>query len=139
MGYRVELTDRQTKVLVAALEEYYRVRMGQFHDLANDIATIGVDLSSKNPAQKKEFNDFITRRTHAKLVFDAAYKIATDDGVSKGFHVAGWTEESRVAYDMWRTIISRVFSDNDEDGTYHETVFAQMSEEPLVSMEKTKK
>lgn len=50
--YTIELTENQVGVIQNALEEYFRLRMGQNFDFCNDIASLNVDLSPENSNHK---------------------------------------------------------------------------------------
>ncbi len=38
MKYRIEVSEEQLRVIGLAMDEYMRLRMGQFDDLAEDLA-----------------------------------------------------------------------------------------------------
>lgn len=59
MKYRVVLTEDQMRVTQVALEEYFRLRMGQVFDFGRDLASIGVDLTPTNPDHEKLFERYI--------------------------------------------------------------------------------
>lgn len=42
MKYRIEVSEEQLRVIGLAVDEYMRLRMGQFDDLAEDLAYDGI-------------------------------------------------------------------------------------------------
>ena len=49
MKYTITLTEKQISIVQRALEEWFRLRLGQTFDFADDLSSIGVDLSKDNP------------------------------------------------------------------------------------------
>ena len=76
MTYRITLTEEQMRVTMIALEEYFRLRMGQDYEFSNDMAQIRADLSPNNPYHDVLFNEFIHRRDHLRAVMVAYFRIA---------------------------------------------------------------
>ena len=58
----LEVNENQLKLIKTAMEEYFRIRMNQWRDLAEDLTLKDIDLSPDNPSHERIFNDFITRR-----------------------------------------------------------------------------
>ena len=75
MKYQITLTENQVRVTQAALEEYFRLRMGQTFDFANDIASQGVDLSPDNPKHDWLFDMYICNRDWIRGILDGMFKI----------------------------------------------------------------
>ena len=59
--YKIELTEAQLRVINAALEEFFRIPLNQWSDLANRLAFKGVDLSNEK-TRSKNFNRCIQDR-----------------------------------------------------------------------------
>ena len=76
MTYTITLTEEQMRVTEAALEEYFRLRMGQDAEFCDDIASMNVDFSPENPKHDKIFDDYINRRDHMRIVMKAFFRIA---------------------------------------------------------------
>ena len=53
MKYILEVTEEQANIIKIALEEYFRVRMNQWSDLANDLAFTGLDYNKHNNMEFK--------------------------------------------------------------------------------------
>ena len=69
-------TDEQIDLLQKISEDYMRVRMGQFEDLAEDLAGIGSGYTydESDPEAKAKFSAFIRRRNEAEELFIQAHK-----------------------------------------------------------------
>ena len=115
--YTVTLTEEQARVIIAALEEYFRLRMGQSGQFADDLASLGRDLSPENPKHKEIFDGFIQRRDHLNRIMQAVFQIAFEpDGCTQK------TEDMLVAEDIWdafrvatgRSLWNRAIQSGDE-------------------------
>lgn len=96
----IELTDEQVRVVHNALEEYFRLRMGQETDFCNDMASLNCDLSPDNPKHEWIFDMYIARRDHLQELMRAFFRIA--------FEPSGYlnekTDDMLIAEDIWDTI-----------------------------------
>lgn len=73
--YKVTLNEKQMAVIQNALEEYFRLRLGQTIDFANDITSIGVDLSDKNPNKDWCFDMHIVNRNWVEETMKAMFRV----------------------------------------------------------------
>lgn len=100
MKYQIELTEAQVKVVQNALEEYFRLRMGQERDFCDDMAIIDCDLSAENPNHNRIFDLYIARRNHLQELMRAFFRIA--------FEPTGYlrskNETMLIAEDIWDSI-----------------------------------
>lgn len=53
--YILTLTEKQAILIKDALEEYFRIRMNQWGDLAESLVIKNIDLSTDNPNHEKIF------------------------------------------------------------------------------------
>ena len=74
--YTIELTENQVRIIQNALEEYFRLRMGQDTEFCTDIAGLNADLSPDNPHHELIFDRYIQRRDHMEEVMRAFFRIA---------------------------------------------------------------
>jgi hypothetical protein len=96
--YVIELSEKQARVMQAALEEYFRIRLGQWSTLAESLAFSNKDLSSSNPKHEQIFNACCLTRDHLQNLFDAATYIAWPSrSIQK-------TEQQMIAEDIWRYV-----------------------------------
>ena len=110
--YKISLSQNQARVMMIALESFFRTRLGQFFDLADDIAFNGYDPNNRD--KEGADNDFLHRinyRNDAEEMFNYAYEMAkpkykcADDYYSK-------TPDMRNAIDMWHVIRHQFWEEN---------------------------
>lgn len=53
--YNLVITEKQAVLIKDALEEYFRIRMNQWGDLADSLVMKDIDLSPHNPNHEKIF------------------------------------------------------------------------------------
>lgn len=130
--YTLTLTEKQAVLIKEALEEYFRIRMNQWGDLADSLAMKNIDLSPDNPNHEKIFDGYIQDR----------------DAVQKVFECAGWilwdgqrndkSEEQLIAEDIWQVIRYQLWKDskNRNNWCVDSRVPLRVSDEPLPEMKK---
>ena len=64
MRYMLEISEEQAEIIKIALEEYFRLRMNQTWDFADDICFEGFDYKNHT---KEDFNERIERRDMFEL------------------------------------------------------------------------
>ena len=98
--YTIELTENQVGVIQNALEEYFRLRMGQYTEFCTDMAELNADLSPDNPNHELIFDRYIQRRDHMEEVMRAFFRIA--------FEPTGYlrekTDDMLIAECIWDAI-----------------------------------
>ena len=98
--YRITLTEQQLRVVRVALEEFFRLRLGQDMDFCNDIALMNVDLSADNPQHEKIFDRAMCKRDCLRELLRAFFRIA--------FGIYGTpenkTDDMLIAEDIWDSI-----------------------------------
>lgn len=75
MGKKVtiEMTETQARLVLEAVEEWFRLRLGQYHQTADGLAFLGFHYSED---KRDEFDDRIARRNHINYVLRAVMDIA---------------------------------------------------------------
>lgn len=75
MKYRIEVSEEQLRVIGLAVDEYMRLRMGQFDALAEDLVYDEVDRAEvyKDSRQYCILNE---RHRNLESMFETAYKLA---------------------------------------------------------------
>ena len=100
MTYTLKLTEEQMRVVGNALEEWFRLRMGQEITFCNEMAAINCDLSPENPNHDRIFDHYIMRRDHLSELMHAFFRIA--------FEHTGYlkkkTDDMLIAECMWDAI-----------------------------------
>lgn len=97
--YKVALTEEQMRVVQIAVEEYFRLRMGQDMDFSDDMAGIETDFSADNPNHDRIFDRFINRRDALGQVMKAFYGIAFSRG-----YLEKKTDDMLIAECIWDAI-----------------------------------
>ena len=69
----IELTETQAKVMLLAIEGWFRLRMGQHYQTADDLAFLGY---THDPEKPGAFDERINRRNAIKEVLGAVMRIA---------------------------------------------------------------
>ena len=123
----IEMTETQARLVLEAVEEWFRLRLAQRSDLANGLAFLGYDWNSGNQKDEKEFDRRIERRNSLDVVIGAMLDIAfpyIKHGIP--FEV---TPETHIVSDIWSQL--RWELSNKEQ--WMSTPF-QMGAEPMVKV-----
>lgn len=73
MAVIIEMNEAQAKIMLQALEEWFRLRMGQDFNLANGLAFLGYKHDKDHP---ERFDAAIQRRDSIQAVMRAMFNIA---------------------------------------------------------------
>ena len=93
----IELSEAQVRIVLSAIEEWFRLRMGQYSDLANDLAFLGY---KKDPEKPNEFDRRIGKRDAILEVVKAMLRIAFPE-----YGTPRMVEpEVHVASDIWSAL-----------------------------------
>lgn len=109
--YRLELTEAQLRVVNAALEEFFRLPLNQWGDLADRLAFKSVDLSN-HETRDRNFDRCITTRDAVRVVFEAAGKILW------GYEVPPKDDQQLIAEDIWQVIRHQLYLDSGSTDTW---------------------
>ena len=134
MRYTLKLSEEQAEIIKIALEEYFRLRMGQFSDLSINLSFAGYDRNNHNT---EELNTRNERRWSAESVFKAALDVAQP--MRKHGVYPEQTIEMRRAQDIWQVIRHRLWKDrhgDKNDWCVDAREPMPMTDEPLPKMEK---
>ena len=100
MKYKITVTEEQMRVMQIALEEYFRLRMGQDGSFTEDMASIGHDLSPENPNHERLFDQFIHRRNHLSEIMKCYFRIC----FAPYIYPDNKTKDMLIAEDLWDAI-----------------------------------
>lgn len=104
--YKLELTETQLRIINNALEEYFRIPLNQWGDLADRLAFKG--FSPKNDkGESKAFDRCINKRDAAVAVFEAAGKILW------GYDIPRKDKNQLIAEDIWQVIRHQLYLDSE--------------------------
>lgn len=132
--YRIELSEGQAEIIKIALEEYFRLRMNQTWDFADDICF--EDLKKNHTDE--EFNKCIENRD---MFRDELEKLLNKVHPLRfrGNKFREQTIEMRRAQDIWQVIRHRLWKDrhgDKDDWCVDAREPIKMSDEPLPKMER---
>lgn len=127
--YNLTVSKNQLRVIMIALESYFRTRMGQFFDFASDVARNGFEYTRDNPDNDRLFNEYISRRNDSQDLFEKAFDVAAPNRYERKK-----TPDMITAIDIWHVIRHQRYLEFPEPKD-HYTVDAypphQCGEEPL--------
>ena len=134
MRYTFEISEEQAEIIKIALEEYFRLRMNQAWDFADDICFEGFDYKNH---KEEDFSDRIERRD---MFRDELGKLLN---IVHPLHFRGGkfrekTIEMRRAQDIWQVIRHRLWKDrhgDKDDWCVDSREPMPMTGEPLPKME----
>ena len=132
--YKLELTETQLRIINDALEEYFRIPLNQWGDLADRLAFKG--FSPKNDKdESKSFDRCINKRDAAVAVFEAAGKILW------GYDIPRKDKNQLIAEDVWQVVRYQLYLDSDNKNTWRVDSIApiQWGPEPMPNIEKVQK
>lgn len=130
--YNLVITEKQAVLIKDALEEYFRIRMNQWGDLADSLVMKDIDLSPHNPNHEKIFERYITEREAVRNVLECAGRIIWENQRNPK------SEEQLIAEDIWQVIRHQLWKDskNKNDWCVDSREPLRMSNEPLPEMKK---
>lgn len=111
MKYTLEISKEQAEIIEIALEEYFRLRMNQTWDFADDICFEGFNF--KNYTQE-DFDERIERRNMFRDELGKLLRI-THPVYLGGGRFREQTIEMRRAQDIWQVIRYRLWKDKHSD------------------------
>lgn len=135
MKYTLEITEKQAEIIKIALEEYFRLRMNQTWDFADDICF--EDLRKDHT--KEEFNKCIENRDMFRDELEKLMNTVHPLQCKGKFREQ--TIEMRRAQDIWQVIRHRLWKDrhgDKDDWCVDAREPMRMTGEPLPKMERTK-
>lgn len=135
--YKLTVSENQARIIMNALESYFRCRMGQFFDLAEDIAFNGYDYTAEQDVNKPEFNHRINYRNDAEELFNQAFELAKPKYKTADEYYQK-TPDMRNAIDIWHVIRHQFWKENPnrrDDTTDSYPPFPTCDEE-LIKIEK---
>ena len=135
MKYTLEITEEQANTIKIALEEYFRLRMNQTWDFADDICFDGFDYKNHT---KEDFNGRIERRNmfrdELRRLLNVVHPLQF-----RGGKFREQTIEMRRAQDIWQVIRHRLWKDrhgDKDDWCVDARKPMPMTDEPLPKMER---
>lgn len=134
MRYTLELSKEQAEIIKIALEEYFRLRMNQTWDFANDICFDGFDYENHT---KEDFNERMERRDLFKSELESLMNVVHPLQFRGKFREQ--TIEMLRAQDVWQVIRHKLWKDrhgDKDDWCVDSREPMPMTGEPLPKMER---
>lgn len=134
MKYTLEITEKQAEIIKIALEEYFRLRMNQTWDFADDICFNGFNYENHT---KEDFNEWIERRDMFRDEFEKLLNMVHPLQF-RGGKFREQTIEMRRAQDIWQVIRHKLYLDRGGDPNGWSVDAREplrISDEPLPKME----
>lgn len=101
MKYKIELTEEQMRVTEKCLEEYFRLRLNQPQDFANDMADIAYPKAMiDEPGHEMQFEKMILLRDNIENVMEAIFKMMAH-GMNR---LTKKTDDMEIAECIWDAI-----------------------------------
>ena len=135
MKYTLEITEKQAEIIKIALEEYFRLRMNQTWDFADDICFDGFNYDKRRP------EDFVERIEQRNMFRDEMEKLLNKVHPLqfRGNKFREQTIEMRRAQDIWQVIRHKLWKDRHgdmDDWCVDAREPMSMTDEPLPKMER---
>ena len=113
MKYTLEITEKQAEIIKIALEEYFRLRMNQTRDFADDICFDGFNYENHT---EEDFDERIECRDMFRDKFEKLLN-TVHPLQFRGGKFREQTIEMRRAQDVWQVIRHKLWIDRhgDED------------------------
>ena len=134
MRYTLELSKEQAEIIKIALEEYFRLRMNQTWDFADDICFDGFNYKNHTEG---DFNERIERRDMFRDKFEKLLN-TVHPLQFRGEKFREQTIEMRRAQDVWQVMRHRLWKDrrgDKDDWCVNAREPMPMTGEPLPKME----
>ena len=135
MKYTLEISDKQAEIIKIALEEYFRLRMNQTWDFADDICFDGFDYDNYT---NEDFDKQLEKRNVFRKEF-AKLLIAVHPLQLGGGKFREATVEMRRAQDIWQVVRHQLWTERhgiEDDWCVDSRKPMSMSGEPLPKMER---
>lgn len=135
MKYALEISEKQAEIIKIALEEYFRLRMNQTWEFADNICFNGFDYENHT---KEDFNERIERRDMFRDEFEKLLN-TVHPLQFRGGKFREQTIEMRRAQDIWQVIRHKLYLDRGGDPNGWNVDAREplnISDEPLPKMER---
>lgn len=135
MKYTLEISEKQAEIIKIALEEYFRLRMNQTWDFADDICFNGFNYENHT---KEDFDERIERRDMFRDEFEKLLN-TVHPLQFRGGKFREQTIEMRRAQDIWQVIRHKLYLDRGGDPNGWSVDAREpmkMSDEPLPNVER---
>ena len=131
------VTENQLRLIQNMSEEYFRLRMGQAWDFADDICGQNIDMSQTVSTNDQIFQSYIRRRDLFRGMLEALIRYIAFEGITERCYK---TDDMLNAIDMWHVIRHWLWEQRPADEKLFWTTASdtphQVGTEPLPKIEK---
>lgn len=106
MKITIECNEEQAYMIVAALEDYFRLRMGQADHMAMSLADDTFKWDESNPENKRLFDKYIERKESLSYVYQILINIAYGNRINH-------FDTCRNVSDIWRCLRHELYMASD--------------------------
>ncbi len=135
MKYTLEISEKQAEIIKIALEEYFRLRMNQTWDFADDICFEEFDYENHTP---EDFSRRIEQRDMLRNELERLLNTVHPLRLS-GYDFRLKTAEMLIAQDIWQVIRHQLWKDRigkDGDWRVDSRKPMRLSVEPIPEMKR---
>ena len=125
----LDMSLQQAQIISEAVEEYMRLRMYQFSDLADVLARRNFQYDQSDPQCGEKFKAYMQRRDEITELFEQIRRVALD-----GAECADRGEDADIAGDLWSVLRHEIYKAKGGDpatGAYDSYPAIQLAREPL--------
>ena len=125
----LDMSLQQAQIISEAVEEYMRLRMYQFSDLADVLARRNFQYDQSDPQCGEKFKAYMQRRDEITELFEQIRRVALD-----GAECADRSEDADIAGDLWSVLRHEIYKAKGGDpatGAYDSYPAIQLAREPL--------
>lgn len=125
----LDMSLQQAQIISEAVEEYMRLRMYQFSDLADVLARRDFQYDQSDPQCGERFKAYMQRRDEITELFEQIRRVALD-----GAECVDRGEDADVVGDLWSVLRHEIYKAKGGDpatGTCDSYPAIQLAREPL--------
>ena len=100
----LDMSLQQAQIISEAVEEYMRLRMYQFSDLADVLARRDFQYDQSDPQCGEKFKAYMQRRDEITELFEQIRRVALD-----GAECADRSEDADIAGDLWSVLRHEIY------------------------------
>lgn len=100
----LDMSLQQAQIISEAVEEYMRLRMYQFSDLADVLARRDFQYDQSDPQCGEKFKAYMQRRDEITELFEQIRRVALD-----GAECADRGEDADIAGDLWSVLRHEIY------------------------------
>lgn len=125
----IECEEEQAQIMINALEDYFRLRMGQELHMADSLARDTFKYNVDDPNNEKKFDEYIIRRENLECVYRSLIDVAYG---RYGYRKASTTtDDCRNASDIWSCLRHSIYVEDLARGKVEKEYYDVRGQEPI--------